>query len=209
MHVIYPPVADEFRPADAAGRARTRQELGLRDDHVLVNVKRLHPLAGQRYLIQAMPEIVRQLPSTHLIVCGTGPLDAELRAVARDTGVGGQVTFTGLVDNATIARYDAAADVFVLPSLLEACPTVALEALACGTPVVSSDNPGGVELNRMFGDDVAVVPREDVGALASAVVERLRHGRRVGTATTRIIEQDLRPPAVWTRFRAIYGGPQT
>jgi glycosyltransferase involved in cell wall biosynthesis len=197
-------VADEFRAADGTGRARTRQELGLGDDYVLVNVKRLHPLAGQRYLIQAMPEIIRQVPSTRLVVCGTGPLDADLRAVARDTGVSGHVTFTGLVDNATIARYDAAADVFVLPSLLEACPTVALEALACGTPVVSSDNPGGVELNRLFGDDVAVVPRENVATLASAVVERLRDRRRVVPATTEIIERDFRPPAVWNRFRAIY-----
>ena len=70
------------------------------------------------------------------------------------------VTFAGLVDNALVARYCAAADLFVLPSLLEALPTVAVEALACGTPVVSSDNPGGVELHGVFGDDVAVVPKE-------------------------------------------------
>ena len=77
-----------------------------------------------------------------------------------------QVTFAGLVDNQRVAVYYAAADIFVLPSLLEACPTVAVEALACGTPVLSSDNPGGVELGRLFGDDVHVVPREDAAGLA-------------------------------------------
>ena len=62
---------------------------------------------------------------------------------------------------------------FVLPSLLEALPTVAVEALACGTPVVSADHPGGVELHGLFGDDVAVVPREDSGRLAAALCDRL------------------------------------
>ena len=54
----------------------------------------------------------------------------ELQAIARSAGVERHVTFAGLVDNATVARYCAAADLFVLPSLLEALPTVAVEALA-------------------------------------------------------------------------------
>ena len=82
------------------------------------------------------------------------------------------MTFAGLVNNQTIAQYHAAADIFVLPSLLEACPTVALEALASGTPVVSTDNPGGVELGEIFGYDVTVVPRENPLALARAIVAR-------------------------------------
>ena len=87
--------------------------------------------------------------------------------MARSAGVERHVTFAGLRRQRAVARYCAAADLFVLPSLLEALPTVAVEALACGTPVVSSDNPGGVELHGVFGDDVAVVPREQPSALAA------------------------------------------
>jgi glycosyltransferase involved in cell wall biosynthesis len=114
------------------------------------------------------------------------------------------VRFLGLVDNETVARYDMAADVFVLPSLLEACPTVALEALACGTPVVSSDNPGGVELGGLFGPDVTIVPREDSRALAHALVRFLDAPRRVLGDTSMRVERDFRPGAVDARFRAVY-----
>jgi glycosyltransferase involved in cell wall biosynthesis len=169
-----------------------------------VNVKRLHPLAGQRYLIEAMPEVVRAHPDTHLVICGTGALLPELQAVARSAAVERHVTFAGLVDNALVARYCAAADLFVLPSLLEALPTVAVEALACGTPVISSDNPGGVELHGVFGDDVAVVPKEQPTALAAAMGSALKEKRRTQPSTQAIVEERFRADAVARQYFAIY-----
>jgi glycosyltransferase involved in cell wall biosynthesis len=204
MTVIYPPVAPEFQRHEVEAQAEARAALDLHNRHVLLNVKRLHPLAGQRFLIEAMGEVIRVHPDSRLVICGTGPLLPELQAAARSAGVEGHVTFAGLVDNATVARYCAAADVFVLPSLLEACPTVALEALASGTPVISSDNPGGVELNDAFGVDVAIVPRENAMALARAIIFFLEHKRRTHRATTALIEHDFRAPAVAAQYRAIY-----
>jgi len=204
LHVVYPPIADEFKRVDREGQAAARRSLGIRASRLLLNVKRLHPLAGQRFLVEAMPAIVKAHPDTLLVVCGTGALAAELEALARSLGVEDHVRFAGLVDNATIAVYNRAADLFVLPSLLEACPTVALEALASGTPVVSSDNPGGVELHGLFGDDVAVVPREDPGALARAIVSELGAPRRTAETTTGMLEREFRPAAVAARFYGIY-----
>ena len=114
------------------------------------------------------------------------------------------VTFAGLVDNTLVARYCAAADLFVLPSLLEALPTVAVEALACGTPVVSSDNPGGVELQGVFGDDVAVVPKEKPSALAAAIRAALAEKRRTRPSTQAIVDERFRADAVARQFFAIY-----
>ena len=179
MHVDLPAGrARRSRSTTQTPQAEARGALGITTAHLLVNVKRLHPLAGQRYLLEAMTDVVREHPDTRLVICGTGALLPELQAVARSAGVERHVTFAGLVDNAVVARYCAAADLFVLPSLLEALPTVAVEALACGTPVISSDNPGGVELNGVFGDDVAVVPREQPLALARAIVAFLDDKRR-------------------------------
>lgn len=202
--VVYPPVAPQFVFQDDAGQLGHRQALGIANRHLLVNVKRLHPLAGQRYLIEAMNEIIRVHPDTRLVICGTGPLLAELKDVTRSAGVERHVHFAGLVDNATVARYCAAADVFVLPSLLEALPTVAVEALASGTPVVSSDNPGGLELNDTFGLDVSIVPREQPLALAKAISHFLEHKRRTLARTREAIQQEFSPAAVAAKYRAIY-----
>ena len=202
--VVYPPVGGAFRFHDEPQQSDVRARLGVTSRHLLLNVKRLHPLAGQRYLLEAMNAIVGVLPDTRLVICGAGPLLDELRTVARSAGVEQHVTFAGLVDNATVARYCAAADLFVLPSLLEALPTVAVEALACGTPVVSSDNPGGLELNGLFGPDVAIVPREQPVALAQAVIDFLQQKRRTLAGTRQTIGRAFSREAVMASYRAIY-----
>lgn len=204
LSVVYPPVAEYFARADAQARDAARRDLGLAERNILVNVKRLHPLAGQDTLIDAMPAVLRQAPETRLVFCGTGPLRSALEARARGLGIASRVTFAGLVDNRRVASYYAAADLFVLPSRLEALPTVAVEALACGTPVVSSDCPGGVELGRLFGDDVRVVPKENPPALAEALIAALSSPRRTRPATDAVLTREFRPATVAARYAAIY-----
>ena len=201
---IYPPVPESFAFHDRDAQMAERRALGIAADHLLINVKRLHPLAGQRYLIDAMPLVVSAHPDTQLVICGAGALRADLENGARAAGVESRVTFAGLVDNARVARYCAAADLFVLPSILEALPTVAVEALASGTPVVSSDNPGGLELARLFDDDVQIVPREQPRALAEAIIGRLREARRTRPATRHVIDDRFRPAAVEAQYWAVY-----
>lgn len=202
--VIYPAVAKEFTWHDEAQQADERAALGITNRHLLLNVKRLHPLAGQRILIEAMMDVVHAHPDTRLVICGAGPLREDLQAAARSAGVERHVDFAGLVDNMAIARYSAAADLFVLPSLLEALPTVAVEALASGTPVVSSDNPGGLELNGLFGPDVSIVPGEQPIALAKAITHFLQNKRRTLSGTKDVIDREFRPDAVAKQYWTIY-----
>lgn len=206
LHVIYPPVPETFAWHDEGAQSEAKAQVHVHNRHLLLNVKRLHPLAGQRYLIEAMTDVVRTHPDTRLVICGEGALREELRTVARSAGVERHVSLPGLIDNATVARYCAAADLFVLPSLLEALPTVAVEALACGTPVLSSDNPGGLELNALFGSDVAIVPGEQPIALGAAITGFLDEKRRTGRSTRGIVERTFRPAAVAAQYRAVYEG---
>jgi glycosyltransferase involved in cell wall biosynthesis len=204
MRTIYPPVGAQFSWHDTDAQAAERAALGITNRHLIVNVKRLHPLAGQRFLIEALNEVIRTHPDTRLVVCGTGALLDELKRLARSAGVERHVTFAGLVDNTLVARYCAAADLFVLPSILEALPTVAVEALAAGTPVISADNPGGLELNDLFGRDVALVPREQPLPLARAIVEFLLDKRRTTESTREIVEREFRPAGVAAHYRSLY-----
>ena len=204
LTVVYPAVSDAFRPADPDTRARWKTELGIREPLVVLNVKRLHELAGQRFLLEAFAPIARRRPEVRLVICGSGPLRAELEARARAAGVADRVTFTGLLPNDLIARHAAVADVFALPSLLEALPTVAVEALSAGTPVVSADHPGGVELQALFGADVRVVPRRNVEALKAALDAALTAPRRTAPATAQVIQDLFSPDAVAKAYTDVY-----
>lgn len=202
--VIYPPVLPAFTFCDEARQAQARAALGLRSRHVIVTVKRVDALGGHRCLLEALSELIRTHPDTRLIVCGTGPLLPDVRAAARSWGVEGHVTFTGALAPEAVARYDAAADVFVMASLLDSCPPGALEALACGTPVIASDNPGGLELRELFGFDVSIVPRENPLALARTIVHFLEDTRRVRASTRELLDREFRPAQVGAQYRAVY-----
>jgi glycosyltransferase involved in cell wall biosynthesis len=199
-------VADEFHPLPEPGARALRERYQVGGGPLLLNVKRLHPLADQATLLDAMALVHRERPDARLLIAGTGEREAALKEQAARLGLGGVVRFLGLVPNAEVARLQAAADLFVLSSELEATPTVALEALACATPVVSTDNPGGVELSAIFGDDVSVVPRKDPPALAAAVLRQLAAGRRTPPASAAAIAARFRLPGVVDRYLALYEG---
>ncbi len=204
MSVVYPAVDDHFVPADERERAAERHALGIRESQVVLNVKRLHELAGQRFLIDAFAHVARNRPDIRLVICGDGPLRSTLEHQVREAGIADRVTFTGLVPNREVARFMVVADVFVLPSVLEALPTVAVEALASGTPVISADHPGGVELHAIFGDDVCVVPRQSVEPLTRVIEEFLQRPRRTLPATAMRLARSFRPPAITEEFAEVY-----
>ncbi len=202
LSVVYPAVAASFTPRESGARAALRKDLGITERFLIVNVKRLHELAGQAYLLDAVAAL--DLRDVRLVICGTGALRESLEAQAKTLGISDRVTFAGLVANEDVATYTAAADVFALPSLLEALPTVAVEALASGTPVVSADHPGGLELQELFEGDVTVVPRRDGPTLARALSEALRAERRTASHTAAVLQRRFSQAAVAAEYEHLY-----
>jgi D-inositol-3-phosphate glycosyltransferase len=127
-----------FRPRD---REAARTELGLeRGRPVLLWVGRLERLKGVDILLSACAQLVDQ-DFTLLIVGGddtAGELRDELEEQARAEGVAGKLRFEGAVAHDELPLYYSAADVVVVPSYYESFGLVAVEAMACGTPVVAS-----------------------------------------------------------------------
>ncbi len=164
--VIYPPVADEFSWHDEEQQARKERALGIANRHLLLNVKRLHPLAGQRVLIEAMMDVVHEHPDTRLVICGTGPLRDELKAAARSAGVERHVHFTGLVDNVAIcAVLCGSRSVRAAVAARSASDRRGRSARVGHSGAVERQS-WRVELNGVFGPDVSIVPGEQPIALA-------------------------------------------
>ncbi len=133
---------------------------------ILLNIGRLVAYKGQRYLVEALP----QLDAVVWLV-GAGPLREDLKARAAAAGVADRIRFWGEVEDALLPALLQACDVFVLPSITpnEAFGLVQVEAMACGKPVVSCQLPSGVPYVNQNGTTGFVVPPGDPVALAEAI----------------------------------------
>jgi glycosyltransferase involved in cell wall biosynthesis len=202
--VVYPAVDLLFSPLAAPERHAVRAPLVGSGESMLFNVKRLHPLADHATLLRAFALLDPPRAKVRLVIAGSGDERGSLESLSKELGISSRVRFLGLVPNQEVAKLHAAADLFVLSSRLEATPTVVLEALACGTRVVSTDNPGGLELGEMFPDDLRLVPRENPQALADGIAAALRENRRISERTSRVIDERFSLRGLVDRYREIY-----
>ncbi len=166
-----------FRP-DVDG-APVRARHGVTGRPVIVCVSRLVPRKGQDRLIEALPEVRRQIPGAALLLVGRGPYEKDLRALAKRCGVSDDVIFTGGVDAAELPAHFAAGDVFAMPCRtrrfgmdVEGLGIVFLEASASGLPVVAGDSGGAPDAVRP-GITGEVVDGRDVAAVAADIVRLL------------------------------------
>jgi rhamnosyl/mannosyltransferase len=106
-----------------------------------------------------------------VVMIGSGPLRADLEGLSASLGISDRLTILPPMDDAELAAWYRAADVFALPSVArsEAYGLVQLEAHASGTPVVSTDLPTGVPWVNIDGETGLVVPPGDVSAFAVAL----------------------------------------
>ena len=156
-----------------------RGTIGLPADCLLVAAfGALNWRKGQEFLLKAAPTILREVPTARFAVVGgdsPGSLSDgyghQVKDLVRSLGLHDTVRFIPQVTN--VARFVAAADVVVQPSILDAAPLVPLEAMAAGKPVVGSD-VGGLPEQICDGVTGYLVPPRDTAALARRVIELLR-----------------------------------
>jgi len=139
-------------------------------EKVVVACGRLCEQKGFSFLLKAFARLCRNLP-VQLWILGEGDKRKELERQARNLGIRKQLWMPGFVDNPY--KYMAAADVFVLSSLWEGFGNVVAEAMACGTPVVTTDCPHGPGEIAQGGESGLLVPPADAEALADALQRML------------------------------------
>ena len=137
----------------------------------LVAVGRLEPQKGFDLLLRAYAELRACGVSEPLVIVGEGKDGAMLRELARTLGVSEHVVFAGFQANPY--PWLAGAEVFVSSSRFEGFCRVIAEALAVGTPVVSTDCPSGPAEVLENGEAGVLVPNEDVDALAEGIYQLL------------------------------------
>lgn len=142
LHVLRNGVdLERFTPAP---RKEARSRLGLPENGtILLSVGRLVEGKGHHIAIDALPSLAGD---TSLVIVGNGAQRQALEARARKAGVDARVRFVGGVPQEDLHWYYSAADTLLLCSAREGWANVLLEAMACGTPVISTDIPGTREV---------------------------------------------------------------
>jgi len=149
-----------------------RQALRLEPDSLIIlTVARLHPQKGHKYLIEAIPRILRDFSQARFLFVGEGELTEELKAQVRGADLEKYVRFLGVRQD--VPQLLAISDLFVLPSLWEGLPNSVLEAMAAGVPVVATYVDGTPEIID-DGDTGLLTPPADPVALEQAIRRLLK-----------------------------------
>ena len=148
---------DLFRPMN---KSRAKSVLGLEAKKVILYVGRIEPLKGIDLLLRSVA-LLEDAADTRLLIVGGRPGEdpelERLNSVAVQLGIADKVTFAGAVKQTELPAYYCAADVFVLPSYHESFGLAALEAMACGTPVIVS-RVGGLKTFIREGETGYLIP---------------------------------------------------
>jgi D-inositol-3-phosphate glycosyltransferase len=165
---------DNFQPLS---KAEARQELGLdRDEKIVLYVGRFDPRKGIETLVRACGKLAQSdSPQFRLVVVGgsdpaaaDGAERARIEGLVASLGLSAIVDFVGMVGHDRLPMYYTAADVCVVPSHYEPFGLVAIEAMACGTPVVASA-VGGLKFTVIPEETGLLVPAQDVDGFATAI----------------------------------------
>lgn len=179
-----------FVPLSEDERLQERVALGLPPDaKVITTVAVLRPAKGIQYQIEALPRILKAVPNAYYLVVGDGQHRGALESAARQHRVADRVIFTGARKD--IPNLLALSDVFVLPTLDEALPTVVAEAMAAGKPIVAS-RVGGVPEMVEDGRNGFLVPSAKPDKLADAclrLIQQPNQARSMGQAGREIVKK--------------------
>jgi glycosyltransferase involved in cell wall biosynthesis len=183
-------------------------EFGLDGDVKAVAViAQLIERKGHRFLVEAMPAILEQVPQARFLFFGQGPLEDALKQLCRENGVADRVIFAGFRDD--LARIMPNLDLVVHPALMEGLGVSLLQAAAAGVPIVAGRAGGIPEIVR-DGENGFLVNPQEISSLTEAVSRVLCDtglSRQLGQRATSIAMADFSLEAMVDANLQIYPSP--
>jgi glycosyltransferase involved in cell wall biosynthesis len=196
-------------PVDASAPAATlsalRESLEIDPHHrVVAAVGSLYPVKGHKYLIDAMPSVLRRFPQTVFAIVGQGGLREELEAHAARLGIAGHLRFLGHRED--VHELLSICDIFVLPSLSEGMPLALLEAMAAGLPAVAT-RVGGITEVLEDQETGLLVPAGDSAALADKITTLLGDAplaKQLGEAARQVAASRFSLAGMTSAYQGVY-----
>ncbi len=171
---LLPNTFDASRFQIAAKPKYLLERYGLKPEQpVILTVSRLASLDGYKgydQIIQALPEIRRQVPDVHYILAGKGDDRPRIEQLITQLNLQDCVTLAGFVPDDELCAHYNLCDVFAMPSRGEGFGIVYLEALACGKPTLGGNQDGAIDA-LCHGELGALIDPVDVGAIAKTLIQ--------------------------------------
>jgi len=193
MQVVYNGTdLKRFFPSEDGTRDLRRRYRIAPDAKLVLSVRSLLFRKGLDVLVRAMPRVLEFEPTALLLLVGEGPERENLIALRDGLGLQDKVLFAGHVPNAELTPYVNACDLFVIPSRQESFGIAAIEAMACGRPVIGTAVGG---LNEIIDDcrTGMLVEPDNVQHLADAIIRVLANrelAASLGRNALRKVEAD-------------------
>lgn len=188
--ILYSGVHARFRPVtDEAAATAVRARYGLGEEPYVLAVGTIQPRKNYQMLIRAFRPVAEALPHNLTIAGGKGWLYDDMLAEAARQGLQERVRFIGFVDDADLPALYSGADLFVFPSLYEGFGLPLLEAMACGTPVLTSN---ASSLPEVAGETAVQLSPHDQAAWTNGMLSLLTDPQaqaRLATAGLARVEQ--------------------
>ena len=172
-----------------------------------LTVARLGPRKGLEDLIRGAEGVVEQLPHVRFLIAGAGPLENQLSMEITRRGLDRQVILLGhIADRARLVELYRGAAAFVHPAHYEGLPTVLLEAMACGCPVIATAVSGALDVIN-HGQNGLLIPPRDPAQMSLALMQLLRQpdfSQELGQAARKTIEERYSWEVVGRNYVARY-----
>ncbi|MFP3123359.1 glycosyltransferase family 4 protein [Ectobacillus funiculus] len=196
---------DRFKPVEEARKRELKKSSGYKpDDFLMFYAAEFNKNKNQQLLIHALALLKDEVPTARLLLAGEGPLVESCRELAHKLGVGEMVHFLGY--RRDIDQILPMCDIAVASSLREGLPVNIMEAMACGLPIVASDNRGHRELIRNNENGWVLAP-DNISGMADRIKVLAQNDNvkiKLGTTGRNILERKYAIDKVLDKKSSIY-----